>query len=135
MQFLLAHLQRCTAHMEKLTFPWHLLPSKDVFPESTYLCLLSKLIYHFSLYKSSASLHHVSKEKSHHAPTEEQDGAAPRLSGNSYSSRPFARITNDFCTSICLLGNRNNVLFIKLVIEHDNAIYWLSSGAKNSCEA
>lgn len=28
-----------------------------------------------------------------------------------------------------------NVLFIKLVIEHDNAIYWLSSGAKNSCEA
>lgn len=92
-------------------------------------------MYHFSLYKSSANLHHVSKEKSHHTTPEEQDGAAPKLSGNSYTSQPFARITNDFCTSICLLGNRNNVLFIKLVIEHDNAIYWLSSGAKNYCEA
>lgn len=33
-----------------------------------YLCLLSKLIYHFSLYKSSANLHRVPKEKSHHTP-------------------------------------------------------------------
>lgn len=68
MQPLLAHLQRCTAHREKLTFPWHLLPSKDVFPDGTHLLLLSKLTYHFSLYKSSASLHHVSREKSHHTP-------------------------------------------------------------------
>lgn len=88
--FLLAHLQRCTAHREKLTFPWHLLPSKEVLPDiCTYLYLLSQLIYHFSLYKSSASVHHVSKEKSHHTAPAEQDGAAARLSGNSFSSRPL----------------------------------------------